>query len=196
MDPYDEKIYDGYNEFDAFNAGIVPGGLRSSDEIKVLLCYLLKTVAGPITKKQINDVISGQGLANYFEVNQAMSELLSQGNINCETKGENEFLTVSDIGGQAASELEYDLPRSVRQKAVKALIKAVAIAKNEQENKIDITACKSGYHITFTMYDAKDVMMKLMVFVADEAQAQALKKNFLEDPARVYSGILSSLMVE
>ena len=36
-------------EYDAFDEGIEPGGLRSRNEIKVLVCYLLKSIEQPIS---------------------------------------------------------------------------------------------------------------------------------------------------
>ncbi len=196
MDYIDYTQNDEYNEYDAFVGGVEPGGLRNRNEIKILICYILKTLEEEITKQQINDVIQGQGLANYFEVNQAISELIAQGSIDCNYVEENEVLKINDIGRQVVLELEHDLPRTVREKAIKAAIKILTIAKNEQENKIDITPLENGYHVTFTIEDKQDVMMKLTVYVADAEQADLVKKNFLEDPTRVYSSILSSLMVE
>ncbi|MEG0978514.1 MAG: DUF4364 family protein, partial [Oscillospiraceae bacterium] len=183
-------------EFDAFNAGVELGGLRNQNEIKILVCYMLKTLKSKITKQQLNEVMQGQGIANYFEVNQAISELLSQGSIDCDYIDDDEVLSVTDRGRQVVLELERDLPRSVREKAIKTAIKILTIAKNERENKIEITPLENGCHITFTMEDKQDVMMKLTIYVADTAQAETVKKNFLEDPTRVYSSILSSLMVD
>ena len=37
---------------DAFTAGVRPGGLTSSTEIRLLLCYLVKN-AGPIARQEI-----------------------------------------------------------------------------------------------------------------------------------------------
>ena len=37
---------------DAFTAGVRPGGLTSSTEIRLLLCYLVKN-AGSITRQEI-----------------------------------------------------------------------------------------------------------------------------------------------
>ena len=34
---------------DVFTAGVKPGGLTSSTEIRLLLCYLIKTT-GPVTR--------------------------------------------------------------------------------------------------------------------------------------------------
>lgn len=196
MEYRDYPQLDDYNEFDAFNAGVEPGGLRNRNEIKILICYMLKTLEQQITKQQINEVMQRQGIANYFEVNQAISELLSQGNIDCDCVDNDEFLSITDVGRQVATTLERDIPKTVREKAIKSAIKILTIAKNEQENKIEITPLEKGCHITFTMEDQQDIMMELKIYVADRAQAELLKKNFLEDPTKVYSNILSSLMVE
>ena len=41
---------------DAFTAGVRPGGLTSSTEIRLLLCYLVKN-AGPITRQEIENAL-------------------------------------------------------------------------------------------------------------------------------------------
>lgn len=66
-------------EYDAFDEGIEPGGLRSRNEIKVLVCYLLKSIEQPISKQLINEILQENSLANYFEINQAVSDLVRAG---------------------------------------------------------------------------------------------------------------------
>ena len=41
---------------DAFTAGVRPGGLTNSTEIRLLLCYLVKN-AGPITRAEIENAL-------------------------------------------------------------------------------------------------------------------------------------------
>ncbi len=50
---------------DAFTAGVRPGGLTSSTEIRLLLCYLVKN-AGPITRKEIENALMEEALVNYL----------------------------------------------------------------------------------------------------------------------------------
>ncbi len=69
-------------EFDAFDQGIELGGLRNRDDIRLLICYLLKAIDKPIEKAQLNDAVLENGLANYFEINQAIGELLSNASID------------------------------------------------------------------------------------------------------------------
>ena len=71
-------------EYDAFDAGIELGGLRSRDDIRLLICYLLKSVDAPMTRQMLNDAMQEDGLANFFEVGQAMEELLKTGNITAD----------------------------------------------------------------------------------------------------------------
>ena len=47
---------------DAFTAGVRPGGLTNSTEIRLLLCYLVKN-AGPITtKRQVRGMLLSVGV--------------------------------------------------------------------------------------------------------------------------------------
>ena len=73
--------------FDAFTGGIEPGGLRTKNEIRILICYLLASVNAPLSKNDILSIIQDNGLANYFEVTDALSELTEHGNVV--TSGEN-----------------------------------------------------------------------------------------------------------
>ena len=61
-------------EYDAFDAGIELGGLRSRDDIRLLICYLLKSVDAPMTREMLNDAMQEDGLANFFEVNVLQSD--------------------------------------------------------------------------------------------------------------------------
>ena len=64
-----------------FSEGIEPGGLRTAPEIKLLICYLLKALHQPLSRSQINEIMQEYPIANYFEVNQALSELVRSGTL-------------------------------------------------------------------------------------------------------------------
>ena len=184
------------NDFDAFSEGIEPGGLRSKDDIKVLICYLLKTVEIPITREQIGNVMQDRAIANYFEAMDAVSELLISGNISNHYEADKEFLTITDFGRNAVELIEKDLPKTVREKAVESALRLITLERNARENEVKITPQSDGYTISFTMKEKSTVLMELHMFVPDSGQAQKLKENFIEDPARVYSTILASLMID
>ncbi len=84
-------------EFDALTAGVKPGGLRSKQDIKLLICYLLSSIPQGLSKTDLINVLQDNNLANYFEVASAFDELLKQGNLT-EAQEEETFYTVTASG--------------------------------------------------------------------------------------------------
>ena len=183
-------------EYDAFDAGIELGGLRNRDDIRLLVCYLLKSVDSPMTRQMLNEAMQEDGLANYFEVGQAIEELLKTANITADIVGDDEVLTVTQKGREAAEMLQTSLPRTVRERAVTAAIRLITKARVERENKIEVVKEENGgYTITFTLFDKNTQFMKLSVYVVDSLQLEQVKQNFINDPVKVYSTIITSLTV-
>ncbi len=175
-----------------FDEGIEPGGLRTRNEIKLLVCYLLSSVDERITRSQLCEIALDKGLANYFEINQAVSDLIENGSVVSDFIECEEYLSVTEQGRSSTKTLEIQLPRSVREKAINAAIKMLTLAKRKRENKVDVQKLESGgYHVTFSMEE----MMKLTIYVADEMQVETVTNNFYEDPIKLYSGIIASLTV-
>ena len=183
-------------DFDAFDAGIELGGLRNRDDIRLLVCYLLKSIDAPMTRQMLNDAMQEDGLANFFEVGQAIEELLKTGNITADILDDEEVISVTEKGRDAAELLQTSLPRTVREKAVNSAIRLTTRAKIERENKIEVKKeDDGGYTITFTLFDRNTEMMKLSIYVVDSLQLETVKQNFINDPVKVYSSIITSLTV-
>lgn len=182
-------------EFDAFDAGIELGGLRNRSEIRLLICYLLKAIDTPIERSQLNDALLENGIANYFEINQAITELLSNACIDTVIQDEEECLTVLPRGREIAENLETTLPKTVRETAVNSAIKLLTFKKAERENKVEVEKLQDGYNVTFSLMSGNEALMKLTVFVADSMQVEMVKKNYLEDPIKLYSSIITALTV-
>jgi hypothetical protein len=183
-------------EFDAFDAGIELGGLRNRDDIRLLVCYLLKSIDAPMTRQMLNDAMQEDGLANFFEVGQAIEELLKTGNITADILDDEEVISVTEKGREAAELLQTSLPKTVREKAVNSAIRLTTKAKVERENKIEVKKeDDGGYTITFTLFDRDTEMMKLSIYVVDSLQLETVKQNFINDPVKVYSSIITSLTV-
>lgn len=186
-----------FDTFDAFDEGIEPGGLRSRSEIKILVCYLLKNIDKPVSKAQINEIMLENGLANYFEVNQAISDLVKNGSIEWNFENDEQFFYLTENGKAAAQMLESNLPRAVREKAINTAIRLMTRARREQENQIEVEKAENGgYHVTFRIFDMNDELLSLKIFVADSMQVETVRQNFLNDPVKLYSNIISSLTVE
>lgn len=116
-------------EYDAFTGGVAPGGLRSKSDIRILICYMLKSVNAPLSGDDIIKVLQEKSLANYFEASDALSALVSLGNV---TREEDNTYVLTKRGKSVADDLEQLIPSSVRDKAVAAATALLASAKMER----------------------------------------------------------------
>ena len=139
-------------DFDAFDAGIELGGLRNRDDIRLLVCYLLKSVDAPMTRQMLNDAMQEDGLANFFEVGQAIEELLKAGNITADVLQDEEVISVTEKGREAAELLQTSLPRTVREKAVNSAIRLTTRAKVERDNKIEVKKEDDGGYTIYQFF--------------------------------------------
>ncbi len=180
-----------HNEFDAFSQGVEPGGLRSKTQIKLLINYLVANIKEPISTSIIIEALQLHGLANYFEVTQAIDDLVENGNLS-ESDG---MLYITPKGILSLSELAEELPNTVKEIALADALKLLLIEKRESENTVDIQKTDNGYFVTFRVMHKSIPLMELTVYAADYEQAEQLKSNFLRDPVHVYSTVAASLFI-
>lgn len=179
-----------------FISGVDPDGLKDITDIKYMICYLISSVNEPLTKALINNILQDDySLANYFEVNQAISELLRSGTISTKQLDGEDILVLSENAVEPTMFIQNTLPRSVREKAINCAVKLLTRSRRERENEITVEKLQKGYNVTFTLFDMNTEFMKLTVYVSDECQVEAVKQNFLKDPSKIYSTIISSLTV-
>lgn len=180
-------------EFDAFDAGVEPGGLRSKSDIKLLICYLLRSVGRPLTKETIDEVMQSYGLANYFAVSQSLLELAEAGSITCVNVQGTAAYQLEQSGRQAADMLESALPVTVREKAVNAALRLLAKERRERENTVRIEKKDGRCTVVCSILDNDVELMGVRLFVGDELQAQTVKENFLRDPSGIYQSLIAQL---
>lgn len=179
-------------DFNAFSGGVEPGGLRNSSEIKLLVCYLLKSVDCSLSKSLILDVIQDNGLANYFETTNAIADLIATGNI-VETQADGEpIYRLTDKGLLIANTLSETLPRSVRDKAIRAALLLTTRIKLERENRVEFKPLEKGYVVDCHISDGDEKdMMCVSIRVPDLLQAKMIRARFQSDPVLLYKGIIA-----
>jgi hypothetical protein len=176
--------------YEAMDAGIEPGGLRDENEIKILICYLLKTSGRPMSFDVLSQALQRDGLVNYFGFAQSLKELASSGHVLCDAGG---LYRVTQLGDETAATFERRLPLSVREKAVRAAAGMLERERLKAENKVNITKTGSGYTVECRVLYGGDELLALRALVPDMAQAKLMECRFLSAPEKVYSGALALL---
>lgn len=182
-------------ELQAFSAGIEPGGLTLGHEIKILLCFLLQNISQKLTLSQINEALLKRGLVNYFELADAMSELLDSGHITiCHTNAnDEECYAITELGLRTSIEFSDSLPLTVREKALSSAQNMLARQKSAAENIVTVDKVTDGYMVNLIISDIGSDLMNLSLFMPTSTEADAVKRQFIRDPLLVYKGILALL---
>ncbi len=177
---------------DAFTAGVAPGGLISSQHVKLMVCYILATINKPIRRDDMLSLLQYEEIANYFEVAQAIDDLAKGGTIR-RTDAELEEYEITKDGKEVIDELYRTLPFTMREKAIKAAVKMLARNRSEAENRVEMVETDGGVNVTCTVMDIDRPILSITLLVPDMEQAKLVKETFLDNPLKVYSGSIALL---
>ena len=173
---------------DAFTAGVKPGGLTSSTEIRILLCYLIQS-AGPLTRDAMQGALLQEELVNYFEFVDALNELGAQGLATQSAAG----YAITDKGRVVADTLANDLPRSVRESAIRAVIRIQSWVHKAAQNQAQVSKTDDGYTVTCRIRETDSDTFCLTLAMPDELTAETVKNQFIAHGSDIYASLLTGL---
>ena len=176
--------------FDTFDEGINPGGMRSKNEIRILICYLIKSVKAPVSKELILESLQKDGLANYFEASACFDDLVKNRHI---TVNDNNKYILTEDGMMIATQLEDSLAYTVKEKAFHCVMMLLEEEKTERENKVEIVKNERGYNVKCSITSEVLTILSLEFYVPDYEQAKLVKKNFRKNPELLYKTTISVL---
>ena len=173
---------------EAFTAGVRPGGLTDDTQIRMLLCYLVK-VAGPVKR----ETMQGQ-LVNYFEFADALAEVEKQQLVTVDEDGR---YTITRRGTTVADTLAYDLPRTVRERAVAAVLRCQTWARKEAKYSARITEKADGHcTVRCTVKGLDSELFCLELGAPDRLSAELVKKQFILKGNEIYQLLINKLTEE
>lgn len=173
-----------------FTEGVRPGSVTTSDEVLMLICYILREADQPVTMDQVNEVLQRQELVNYFEFAEAAERLIRMGHLQPQQSG---GYILSEEGKVLADTFRQKLPAAVRERAQRALDDVLTLLRRQQENKVRVEKVGDGYQITLTLTDIGSDLMSLTLFLPTEKDCEQVRRRFLNDPALLYKGTLALL---
>ncbi len=174
----------------AFTGGVRPGGLTTSTEIRILLCYLLKSVNIPLTRAEIEGALLGEELVNYFELSDALDKLCELGHLTQTAQG----YQVTPSGRDLADTLSSELPRSVRESAINAVLAAQQYKRKLAQHKAQIVKTEDGgWRACCTIEDLGEPVFSFELYLPDELTANAVKERFITDGDQIFRCMLGLL---
>lgn len=174
---------------EAFTAGVKPGGLTTTTQIRILLCYVIRTVAHPLSRAELEQAMLEKELVNYFELADCLSDLEQQELVTVE----NDRYHITEKGRSVADLLLTDLPRSIREQAVQAAVLAQQWARKAAENKAVVLPASGGFQLDCRIQELGQDVFHLSILLPDRATAESAKEAFIEKGADFYKVMLAAL---
>lgn len=186
-------------KIDAYPVDDTINGLRSTEQIRIIICYILADMNSPMSRSSIQSALYDNGIANYFEISQAIDNLIEVGALDV-TEAEEKILSVNEKGRKIAKELEDELSVYIKNKAVKVARLTHLLEKRRQDNDFTVTKIsEKRYRVDITMRagmeddNEADELMRLSLFVTDSLQAESMRQSFFNNPVTLYEKIIEGL---
>lgn len=179
-------------EKNASGAGVLRGGLFSTSEIKILICYILSAVDEPIPVDMLANILHYEGIANAFEVSDAVVSLSHSGQIKAVDDSEQVY-QITASGKDTATTLKSSLSSVVKERAYLAVMKMLAKLKNAKDNIFEITHENGATYLSCSAIDGGKPFITIKLLITDEDQGGFIREKFLENPSAIYSKIIEML---
>ncbi|WP_300277242.1 DUF4364 family protein [uncultured Subdoligranulum sp.] len=174
---------------EAFTAGVKPGGLTDDTQIRILLCYLVKT-AGPLTRDTLQGALLQEQLVNYFEFADALADVEKQQLV---TLNDEQQYTITAKGSTVADTLALDLPRTVRESAIRAVMQIQSWRHKAAMNRAHVEEEDGEYTVWCAIGDLGSDVFRLQLAMPDKLTAETIKNNFTAHGSEIYSKLMDML---
>lgn len=174
---------------EAFTAGVKPGGLTDDTQIRILLCYLVKT-AGPLTRDTLQGALLQEQLVNYFEFADALADVEKQHLVAIDEESQ---YSITKKGSTVADTLALDLPRTVRESAIRAVMQIQSWRHKAAMNRARVEEEDGEYMVWCAIGDLGSDVFRLQLAMPDKLTAETIKNNFTAHGSEIYSKVMDML---
>lgn len=170
-------------------AGVGPGGLKDAHEVKILICFALNAVNAPLSREQLAELCTADGVTDYFTFSAAFEELAGMGNLTEEKAG----WTLGPLGRETATALQGELPAALRERMEKEGEKLLSRIRREGEIRTEIVPHQNGYHVRCSIQDGELEFLKLSFYAPDLKHAGLVQRRLQERSTEIYRALMKML---
>lgn len=179
-------------ENDAASAGVRIGGLFSTTDIRILICYILTAINEPVPVNMLANVLHYEGIANGFEVSDAVVALAQSGHIKISDPKDDTYM-ITASGRDIAETLKTSISFTAKDRAYAAAIRMLSRFKNAKDTDFAISHEGESTYLTCSLLDNGTPFMSVKLLITDDAQAECIRERVLTDPSALYNGVIELL---
>lgn len=164
---------------------------------KLIILFMLDKVDFPLTNAQISDFILEMDYTNYFNIQQAISELIDAEFISSETVRNSSYLKITAAGREVLGFCDNDISEAIKNDTLAYLKKHKFELRNEVSTISTYYEAKKDVFITQCFVkEADSNLIELNLNVVSEKEAETICKNWKDKSQEIYAYLIQTLLAE
>ena len=172
------------------------GGMSDKTQIKIFILFLLDELRYPLDDSTISRIVQENGYVGMFDFQECFSELQEQGHVSEYEDGGVKYYTISETGHIVASELQDEIMESIREKSAKSASRLLSLHKRNARVECTVKEADGRFCVTATVTERGRETYRVEIAVNSAAEADRMKKHFLDKPDEVCRGLMAVMSGE
>ncbi len=173
------------------------GTIHDKTEIKIFILFLLNEINHPLEYSVLCEVIAENRYIGSFVFAECFAELCELQHIEKNEKDGKVYYRISETGRMVASELEGDLPESIRDNSRKSAARVLSLYMRGASVSSRITERGDGmYAVRCAITEKEGPILSVELSVSSRAHAERIKTYFESKPENIFRGVLSVMTGE
>lgn len=163
---------------------------------RILVLYILKELALPITNLQLTDILATRAFLDYFSQQETLGELLESGMIKeLADVSERKFYTITEAGKEAADSLANMIPAPIRQnfdthkKEIKEMVK-----RNWEVNATQHIDEQDNHYVRCFVRDGDTFLVDMKILAGSKKLASEMCLGWRKNTEQIYSKLIEQLL--
>ena len=163
-------------------------------DVKLITLFIIDSFKMPVPNAYIVDTLAIEQFINYFDLQQHMGELEEGEFLKFYVEDGIKFYSLSEKGKQALEFFSQRIPKTVRERLLRAIKIKVKDLRNALSIKADYNKVNDiEYSVNLVISEGNYDMFNVSISVGDELMAKKMCAAFKNDPQTLYSEFLSIL---
>jgi hypothetical protein len=164
---------------------------------KLIILYILEKVDFPLTNAQVSGFILEKEYTNYFNIQQAISELVDAELIACQTIRNSTYYKSTDAGRETLEFFSGDISDPIKADILQYLKVNQYKLREEVSTIADYYKEKKDEYIAKCMVKERgSIIVEVSLNVPTEQEAAKICNNWRENSQQVYAYLMKTLMSE
>ena len=162
---------------------------------KLIILFILDKVDFPLTNAQVSDFILEKEYTNYFNIQQAISELTSQELITVSSIRHSSYFRITDAGRETLEFFSNKISDAIKNDIIEYLSQNKYSLREEVSTLADYyEEKKNEYIVRCQVKEQSSSIIDLSLTVPTEDAAIAICNNWKKNSQEVYSYLMKTLL--